>query len=375
MRSTNGDFARKEASSMNGFLQRMSDFADAIAGGKVPLPTVGAMPEEQCLPGDGVGVEIAPNQSYFTVTVNELNLAAGRKFWTTFDPMVLAIVEFVYDRRPFSIPVVIGPSAIKQAAGYQLPLGLIINDAAVVGPHPYRGGNVTVTMLLYRVRHSDYARGLLQVAENISKAIGVPADVGMLEKVGSALLDGVETLLKLQDTVPLAGHMFTVDGGNRRGFRTGYSMLIASNDVPISTLRVKQGRLQSRNGSGWVPYRESDFVLYSVMERSRRGEVETLPFIGLLEQGVQAALADGDDSWKRAKSALLSLYGQMVTSNDLIPSEVEVLCDEFTKTILAARNRAAKIGALSSQDQRGEASVHTTLTKRLNSRIGLLELK
>ncbi len=359
----------------------MSEFFDSVRALATQLysaptvrPTVGRIPDAQCIPTDEVGHEVLPDKSYFTVVLNELYLAIGRQLWATYDPMVLVTVEYLYNRTNVAIPVVIGPGTIRRPDGSQIPHGIVINDIPVVGPHPYRGGKVTITLLLYRIKHTDYARGFLKFAENISKATGVPADIDTLQKVGSALLEGVDELLKMRDNEPIAGHMFSIDDSTRRGFRTGYAVLMTGGAVDLSKLRVREGRLETSSGEDYLPYRQGDYVLYSVSERPRRGEIKSLSFYSMYEQSVQAALANDDESWKRAKASLLSLYGQMVSSADLIPAEVESLADAFTAEVLAARERGKAIGALSTAASRPETQRRERMIQKMNSRVGLLDL-
>jgi hypothetical protein len=359
---------------MSEFFETVRAFAAKLYSAPAVRPTVGRIPDQQCIPSEGVGREILPDQSYFTVVVNELFVAIGRQLWATYDPMVLVTIEYMYKGTNLAIPVVIGPGTIKRPAEQQIPHGIVINDIPVAGPHPYRGGKITITMLLYKIKHTDYARGFLKFAERISKAAGVPANIDTLEKVGAALLEGVDELLKMKDNEPIAGHMFAIDDSTRRGFRTGYAVLISDSKAQLSEMRVNEGRLEAKNGSEYLPYREGDYVLYSVSERSRRGEVESLPFYALYEQSLQAAIANDDESWKRAKASLLSLYGQMVSSPDLISSEVEGLTNEFTTRVLAARKRASALEALSVAEKGREALERDAMIRQLNSRVGLLDL-
>jgi hypothetical protein len=358
---------------MSDFFETMRAFAARLYSAPAVRPTVGRVPDEQCVPSEGVGREILPDQSYFTVTVNELFIAIGRQLWATYDPMVLVTVEYMYKGTNLAIPIVIGPGTIKRPAEQQVS-NVVINDIPVAGPHPYRGGKITITVLLYKIKHTDYARGFLRFAESISKSAGVPANIDTLGKVGAALLEGVEELLKMKDNEPIAGHMFAIDDSSRRGFRTGYAVLMSDSEAQLSKMRVNEGRLEVQNGSGYLPYREGDYVLYSVSERSRRGEVESLSFYSLYEQSRQAAIANDDESWKRAKASLLSLYGQMVSSPDLISSEVEHLTDEFTARVVAARDRAKALGALSAAEKGGEALKRKAMIRQMNSRMGVLDL-
>jgi hypothetical protein len=190
---------------MPGFLERLDAFVGALGSGKLPLPQVVAIPPDQCPPPGSVGAEIRKEEAYFTVRINELFLAEARVAWANYDPMVLVTSSFVYGDKTFSVPAVVGPSLVAQP-GQALPRGLLFNDTTAAGPYPYRGGPVTLSVVLYRVRHHDYARGLLRLLDGISKAIGPAADLGILSKVGGTMLDGLELLLGLGETEPVAGH-------------------------------------------------------------------------------------------------------------------------------------------------------------------------
>ena len=76
----------------------------------------------------------------------------------------------------------------------------------------------------------------------------------------------------------------------------------------------------------------------------------------------------------RQSLKLLSLYGQMVCSPDLIPSEVESLTDEFAQKVLAAKKRARELEALSLTEPTRETQERDAIIGRMNSRVGLLDL-
>jgi len=64
----------------------------------------------------------------------------------------------------------------------------------------------------------------------------------------------------------------------------------------------------------------------------------------------------------------------MVSSPDLIASEVESLTDEFVSRLLAARKRGSELAALSVQKDRQALRETVATTEQMNSRIGLLNL-
>jgi hypothetical protein len=244
------------------------------------------------------------------------------------------------------VPKIVGPDLIQQKMG-KLPHGFMLHDTLVAGPYPFRGGPVAISVILYKVKHHDYARGLLKFVEGVSSAIGVPADLGTLTKVGGAILDGFETLLDLGDTVPVAGHRIEIETATTRGFVSSYSALISEGGVDVSRLRVQDGRLQMLAPGGEPQkYDAADYVLYSVAGSDRRGEDRTLPFYPMRDQALSAALAGDENSWKRAKATLLSLYQQMVLSADLTGEETDELLQKYRKDLEDCRRRSKEISAM-----------------------------
>lgn len=330
------------------FMELMSDFVGKMRAGPLPLPVATQILPERCLPEGVAGAEIAKDEAYFTVQINELYLAGGRNWWVTFDPMVLVIVDFVYGSKKISIPKFIGPNLIDQKIG-KVPHGFVLNDIAVAGPHPFRGGRLGISVILYKVKKQDYATGILKFIEGVSSAVGMPADIGTLEKVGGTILQGAEMLMGLGDSVPVAGHRIEIDGALITGLTSSFSALIADKNIDASSLRVKDGRLWVDAAGGPAKYDGSDYVLYSLLGTKSRGDERTLPFYSLREQSLNAALSADEAGLKRAKAILLSLYQQMVVSPDLTSEETDALFDTYEKDLMAKYDRGKRIKAMGKQ--------------------------
>ena len=50
------------------------------------------------------------NENYFVVRINELFLSYSRKWFSTYDPVVFATTEFIYNAEKFAVPFVVGPT-------------------------------------------------------------------------------------------------------------------------------------------------------------------------------------------------------------------------------------------------------------------------
>ena len=77
---------------------------------------------------------------------------------------------------------------------------MVLRNIRVTGPHPYRGGDIDVSLALYRLQRTDHARSLLNIVDGIASSIGGPGEMGTALRFGGALLDGVQALLGLQNT-------------------------------------------------------------------------------------------------------------------------------------------------------------------------------
>jgi hypothetical protein len=269
--------------------------------------------------------------------------------------MVLVIADFLYGQSATSVPAVIGPTQIK-AKVTELPHGLVFNDINAVGPHPFRGGNVGLTVILYRVKRSDYAINLLKFLEGVCGAAGVPADVSLLTKVGEPLVGGLNSLLELGDTEPVLGHRINVDSGTLRGFRATSRAVIAGEQTGKQFLQ-SENRLYVATPGGKSDYQDSDFVLYSINKRQARDDDRSLPFYGLFVEALSAAAAGDDESWKRAKATLLTLYQQMTVSPDLIPRQIEELFAAYKNLAVKKREAARDTSLLSKGGRETKARV------------------
>jgi hypothetical protein len=264
-------------------LKRISGFVQNLAAGPVLQPKAIIIPPLRCAPAGSSGVDVQKDKCYLTLAINELFLSNARKWFVDYQPMVVFATTFVHGNATVTVPAVVGPSLLARP-GQQLPQGLLLNDIEVAGPIPYRGGTLTISLLLYRLRHTNHARDLLQLVEGVSKAIGPTADLSMLLKVGGTLLDGLGSLLGLADTEAVMGQRFTLSPVGPGGMKTFYAALIGTGGGSVlpDDLSVDQGRLRSSNGSNVAQFTSADYVLYSLSAPVRRTDESTLPCLSLI---------------------------------------------------------------------------------------------
>lgn len=337
---------------MSGFFSRAlslsEDIISRLKSAPYPSPTFIRIEKDASSPSEAIGMKIPKDLAYFSIRVNELFLKEGRTFLDTYDPMLLVMSEFLHGGERVSVPFVVGSDLLRLPAG-KLPPSLRFNDILVAGPHPFRGGNFAITVLLYKVQRDNYGKGLLKFVEGVSAAIGAPANMGLLTKVGNAFVDGLDTLLGMQGTVPIMGHRIEFDTTTIAGLSSACFLLTSAKKVDESLLRVTDGRLRVANGGGAQrDYQDADYVLYSLTANSRRSDESSLPFYPMRKQALNAVLS-GEEGWKRAKATLLSIYQEMVSSDDLIPAESDELFEAFKAELLKARRTVQTTNMLSTK--------------------------
>jgi hypothetical protein len=339
---------------MSDVVSKIYGFVQDLAAGPLKQPKAVIIPAANCRPAGSSGTEVKKDKCYLTLTVNELYLSNARKWFVDYQPMVVFATTFMQGGSTVTVPSVVGPSLLEQPSK-KLPQGLLLNNIEVAGSIPYRGGNLTISVLLYRVQHTNHAKDLLKVVEGVSKAIGPTADLGMLTKIGGTLMDGVGSLLALGDTEPIMGQRFTMSPVG--GITTFYAALIGpGSQATPDSLSVDYGKLRSGTGQDAAVFTTDDYVLYSLAAPTRRTDESALSFYPLYQRAKQDAFRGGDDNWKTAKATFSEVWQQMLVSPDLIPEQAEELFGDWKTQLLAEKKRGEEVRVMST-GKKTEATV------------------
>ncbi len=341
--------------------------------GETRLPARITIPRGHVDRGAELGEPFQPGAHYFQVRVNEMFLAYSRQWFSEYDPLVFVVSEFIYDKHVETLPYIVGPSMLEQF-GQQLPSGMIFADTKVAGVHPYQGGALNLAVVLYRIKRNDYARALLKVVESAANALDFSTALSSYTKVAGTVLDGVESLLGLGDTVPLIGARFgkDIDAGDR--LEPSFFVLIDAPEetVDVNQLWVRENTLCAGPSMATAtPFRSADYVLYSIAQSSSRSEERTLPFYPLFEQVLQLANTTNAETWKSANAAMLTLALTIDTSPDLTTAQAQTLNEYYISEMKRVHNRATMLGSLGGAAQPADApppldpEVETTLRATL----------
>ena len=331
-------------------LTYLAEFSKELASAPVPRPT-------RLIFNKGENrQEIIPEQSYFGLTLNQLNLAKGREWYSEYEPLVYIAVDFLYGTTRITVPKLIGPSALgaNLPAKSNLPHGFLVEDIRVTGPHVYRGEQVGITLVLFKVRSTNYSQRLLQMAESLSDAIGI-AGVGALTKMGGSVMKGIETLFGAGDTQPVLGRRVELKASPLDGFREQANALLDSSEDVRREISLVGNRLCA---PGTEQYSSSDFALYSIWQRQARETEVELPFYPDVMKMYAAAATGDDQGWQRAKATLVAIYQEMLTSPDLTTPDAERLFQKYKAELVKQRAAAKSINIM------GESGARQTKEER-----------
>ncbi len=355
-------------------LERTAKLWDKAQHSAAQLPARIAIPYSQT--DKSAGEPFQPDRYYFQVRVNEMYLQYGREWFSTYLPLVMFTSEFTYNRQRESVPFVVGPELVEKN-GTKLPdNSMVFTNTRVAGLHPYRGGRLTVTAVLYRSKRTDYIRNLLRVVENAANLLDFSTSLGVYTKIASVVLDGLEALFDVGDTDPIMGWRQEFDPDAGDALLPGYFALINKPETAVDAAKlwVKDNQLCYGDSlSAAKPYRDADYVLFSLAQTDERSDVEMLPFQSLWDRVEQAALEPSDDHWKSAKANMLSLFQTLTASPDLTARHAKKLADDYKTRMIEAHQRAVEFSELPSFTEMGEG-IDPAIEETLNEAVSILDL-
>ncbi|MBZ5509309.1 MAG: hypothetical protein LAO78_27950 [Acidobacteriia bacterium] len=333
-----------------------------------------SMPYRVTIPMEDTDCGISPvahfetNQNYFQVRLNEMYLSYERQWFTTFDPMVLVISEFTYDGEKHTVPFTVGASMLENVD--KIPEGMIFSDTRVAGIHPFRGGKLAISVILYRVKVNDYARNLLNIVGRTAGALDVGANLMNYTKIAGAVLDGVEAVLGLADTTPIVGIRREYDSNAGKVQPAFFALIDMSeqelNLQPGEKFWVQQNQLVCGNSlAAATPFRKADFALFSLCQVEERDDIDTLSFYPLWERIGREAMRPTADDWLSTKANWTTLAQDIMFSPDLTDKHADKLVDRYFERLKNLHEMAIKQSHLGAKEAETFPEIEAIRSKSL----------
>lgn len=334
------------------------------------------IPSENIDPPLRVASAFVRDQQYFQVTVNEMYLTYEREWFKTWEPIVYTTTQFLYDGKRQEVPFFVGQKKMEESKTEKLPKGMIFENTKVAGLHPYSGGDFSISVILGRAKRNDYLRKVITIIEDISETYlgGFGTSVLAYTNVAKVIADSFEDLLGSDDVEPLIGHKITMSPDVAEGFYPGYFVLVNEDEgnLDASKLYIKNGHLVYGDSLQTAsPYRNDDYVLYSVLATNSRSDVEVLPYFESfrkLKQFVAGFQGNINDEQKKdIEARLIAVSHEVRNSPDLTRGQVEKQLDEFWEEIkqMIGRSRRLSGTEVAKKDPRGDWEIE--MDKKISS--------
>lgn len=262
---------------------------------------------------------LAPNDAYFSIWLCEMHLCEDQAWGVDYAPCAVAISEFAYDGSKLKLPMVVGTELLAEFAELATNKRINFSDTPLVGPMPYRGGDLAFFLGLYGIKTSDAVRDALSMVASLSAGAGF--DLKSYLDLAGLLSDSVSQLLNRGDRVPKLGERQVFNTDKTAGLTDTYLIMINApqSKVPFDRLAVDEERLCLRaDGAALVPYTQHDYCLLKIIFRSSRGDYAQLPFYKRVEEARQQAL---DRQPERARWTLIDAMKAIDASPDLIDDQ------------------------------------------------------
>ena len=234
--------------------------------------------------GPASGTEIGADNSYFIIRLSEVYLARSRTLWRKFYPVVHAwgATETGQEHG------LAAPTQLQQVSDAGLDRVVTVN-ARLIGPTPYRGGDVSLVTGLYAIPGDDAAQALVATISALTALTGLAIPAGNIAKV---VTDGVDKILGLDKTTLRLGVCDTFYApGNllRTGFHVGLGTEVA--DVDFSQLWLRNGHLvKGPDPMAAKPYQDHDYVVVGVERREVREDWPGLPGMTELQEKLEGIM-------------------------------------------------------------------------------------
>jgi hypothetical protein len=340
---------------MSDIIKTMQGWWDHMKSGKAITRAHFSINPSHTDNGPELGTQFEAKQHYFQVIVHEMFLAKAREWFVNYDPMVVAAASYIYDTEVVTVPFVVGPSILKDF-GHDTPEGMIFRDTPVSGLHPYQGGAFTLTLVLYKVQRKNNADRLLQVVEGVSKSLDPSNLLTAYLKVAGTIVDGVEAILGLDQTVPVLGYRVTINPDISQRMTPDYWALIdedsAEETMGPERFRVRKSRLYHLDEKGAEKeYRDRDFVLFRIAQGNKRNDERTLPFFPLWTEAKDFAARADDEFWKEAKAHFNTLKRNLLNSPDLTMPDSARLRTNYLEELKKLRKESVEESSLAAESE------------------------
>lgn len=299
---------------------------------------------------------IEAERGYFQIRVAEMYLGYERSLWQKLAPAALCVCDFKYgaDGKEVRVPFFVSNRMFEGVAEGGGDLGKVrirLRDTRVLGPVPFRGGDVGLFAGLYRTVVEDERKALFSLFD---KLLGVAHAGSFLPYVQLAekISDELSTLLGMEAVQCVVAER-QVFGQGARPLRSGHLAIFSCEEQRLAGVRleVDNGSLKIVEGAGSRAFDLCDYCLLRIETSDTRDDVTTLPFHQKWKQARASLLSD---QLGPARAALVECQRLLLDSEDLTEDHRNKLLEFYQAAFLQEHKRIEQASAADGVQVRGE---------------------
>ncbi|HET7486937.1 MAG TPA: hypothetical protein VFJ85_03350 [Acidimicrobiales bacterium] len=228
---------------------------------------------------------------------------------------------------PAEFFVVTTPTALRDVDAKQADRVLVL-DRRILGPVPYRGGDLELELGLFSVRSADLAGPYLDLLESMASAAGL-AFVGPALALAKPLRDGLELLVGADGPSMLEIGLAKTFSPPQTGT---YCLLAASRDTVDTDALVLDaaGTLLHRG----QPVRDQPYVVVTLDAHDRRDDWSAIPALVKAHEALAAEVRTGNQA--RVGDALAVFRRAAVLDDDLLAADGLRLAEKVAAEVAMA---------------------------------------
>lgn len=336
---------------MSNLFNRVESLWDNLKEGRAKTRAHFVIDRAHVANGDQLGPRFKQEQHYFQVILNQMFLAHTRLWYKEYDPVAFVNTSYIYDKNQLdSLPVIVGPTMLKGVQQEEVPAGMIFRNTPVTGLHPYQGGPLALMIILNRLERKNNAEKLLQVVESIAGAASPSTSLSLYLTLARTVVSGFETLLGLQQTMPVMGYRITINPDVGQVLEPAYYALIDADAQQVDRNKFWVCDSQLCYGDDITsaqPYHDHDFILFLLAQAPARSDERTLPFYPLWESTSDLAQKTPvNHYWEDAKAQFNALKRLVRGSPDLTRPDKDRLIEDYLGQMDRFHQEAKREGQL-----------------------------
>ena len=288
--------------------------------------------------------KIENDKSYVHIRLNSMHLDTGRIAWQRFYGSICSWFTLnTYGGSEAQFCTLLRPAHLMEV-DKDSPARTLTVDLPLLGPIPYRGGELTIEIGLIATRYGDLAKPYLELLHRLSTVAGLPYVKAAMPFV-DPVKAGIEGLLGISDTT-------RIELGLHRGWselQTGTFLL--SNLPPnsdIGGLKFDQHTYQPAAASLLIG---QSWIIFTVGVENERDDWGKIPDLHDAHEKLRAATLNGPET--EIKPRMEEFRRLALLSPDLISSDARRLIGKVEGRIAEVSKRALQ----TSRNQHGRIDI------------------